>query len=366
MAIKNIGELGLDEITEDYLMAECEDMGAELGVDTHQGSVYMDACSGHIIRTAKFFNDLATVNEILSILTCTGDVLTEKMMERGMERNPPADTAATYYVEYVGAEPQVGDLMSCDDHFFTTQKLNDRWVIVSEETGTDMNTLVPGLPVIPDQDVDNLISATLKELAVPAVDMEEDDSARSRYIDKLSGPAENGNKVQIRSWCEEIQGVGRTRTVPLWNGDCTVLGIIISTEGTEPAESVVKLVQDTIDPGAQGFGEGKATFGCFFTAVAAKKQEISIKLDVTKKAESTYTSIQASVSNAVKAYLKELALNSTQDEIIIRYNNVGALISNISDIVDFDNLLVNGGKGNITCDIYHVPVIGEVEVNGNL
>lgn len=97
MAIKNIGELGLDEITEDYLMAECEDMGAELGVDTHQGSVYMDACSGHIIRTAKFFNDLATVNEILSILTCTGDVLTEKMMERGMERNPPADTAATYY-----------------------------------------------------------------------------------------------------------------------------------------------------------------------------------------------------------------------------------------------------------------------------
>ena len=129
---------------------------------------------------------------------------------------------------------------------------------------------------------------------------------------------------------------------------------------------MIKLVQDTIDPGAQGFGEGKATFGCFFTAVAAKKQEISIKLDVTKKAESTYNSIQTSVSNAVKAYLKELALNSTQDEIIIRYNNIGALISNISDIVDFDNLLVNGGKGNVTCDIYHVPVIGEVEVNGSL
>lgn len=366
MAIKNIGELGLDEITEDYLMAECEDMGAELGVDTNQGSIYRDASDGHIIRVAKFFNDLATVNEILSITTCTGDVLTEKMMERGMARNPPADTAATYYVEFVGAEPQVGDLMSCDDHFFTAQKLENRWVIVSEETGTDMNTLVPGLPVIPDQDVDNLISATLKEIAIPAVDMEEDDSARSRYIDKLSGPAENGNKVQIRSWCEEIQGVGRTRIVPLWNGDCTVLGIIISTEGTEPAESVVKLVQDTIDPGAQGFGEGKATFGCFFTAVAAKKQEISIKLDVTKKAESTYNSIQTSVSNAVKAYLKELALNSTQDEIIIRYNNIGALISNISDIVDFDNLLVNGGKGNVTCDIYHVPVIGEVEVNGSL
>ena len=86
MAIKNIGELGLDEITEDYLMAECEDMGAELGVDTNQGSIYRDASDGHIIRAAKFFNDLATVNEILSITTCTGDVLTEKMMERGMAR----------------------------------------------------------------------------------------------------------------------------------------------------------------------------------------------------------------------------------------------------------------------------------------
>ena len=119
-------------------------------------------------------------------------------------------------------------------------------------------------------------------------------------------------------------------------------------------------------PGAQGFGEGKATFGCFFTAIAAKKQEISVKLDVTKKAESTYNGIQTEVSNAVKAYLKELALNSTSDEIVIRYNNVSALISNISDIVDFDNLLVNGGKGNVTCDKYHVPVIGEVEVNGSL
>ena len=91
-----------------------------------------------------------------------------------------------------------------------------------------------------------------------------------------------------------------------------------------------------------------------------------LKLDVTKKAESTYNGIQTEVSNAVKAYLKELALNSTSDEIVIRYNNVSALISNISDIVDFDNLLVNGGKGNITCDNYHVPVIGEVEVNGSL
>ena len=89
-------------------------------------------------------------------------------------------------------------------------------------------------------------------------------------------------------------------------------------------------------------------------------------MDVIKKSESTYNAIQTKVSDAIKTYLKELTLNSRSDEIVIRYNNVSALISNISDIVDFDNLLVNGGKVNVACDKYHVPVIGEVEVNGNL
>lgn len=366
MAIRNIGDLGLDEITEEYLLAECEEMGAELNVDTSQGSIYRDASDGHIIRTAKFFNDLRQIVDIISINSCTGDVLDEKLTERGMERNPPADTAASYYVEFVGAEPAEGDVMSCDDHFFVAEKMNGRWVITSEETGTDMNTLVPGLPVIPEQDVDNLISATLLELAVPAVDMEEDDFARERFINKLSGPSENANKAQLQSWCEAIQGVGRARIISLWDGPCTALGIIISSDGGSPTDEVVASVQETIDPGAEGMGEGLATIGLHFTARAAQKVKINVVVDISKQAETSYPDIQQKVEDAVRGYLKELALHSYTEEIIVRYNSIGALIAAISEVVDYDNLLVNGSTENVVCDRYQVPAVGEVMANGNL
>ena len=366
MAIRNIQDLALDEITEEVLLDECIKMGEELGVDTNQGSIYRDASDGHIIRAAKFFFNLSQVYQIISINTCTGDVLDEKLKERGMARNPPADTSAIYYVEFVGAEPEVGDLMSCDDHFFTAGKLGERWVIRSEETGTSMNSLVPGLPVIPERDVDNLISATLQELAVPAVDMEDDDSARERFINMISGPSENGNKAQLRSWCEAIEGVGRAKIVPLWDGEGTALGIIISTDGTIPKEEVINLVQETLDPDAAGMGEGLVTIGCHFTAVAAEKVTINISVDIVKQAESTYSGIKDDITAAVTNYLKEIVLHSYLEEITVRYNSIGALISQISTIVDYDNLLVSGNVENIPCSIYQVPVIGEVEVNGNL
>jgi uncharacterized phage protein gp47/JayE len=318
------------------------------------------------LRTAKFFDDLNSVVDIISIHTCTGDILDEKLEERGMARNPPEDTSAVYYVQFVGAEPEEGDVMSCDDHFGTVEKIGTRWAFRTEETGTGMNNLVSGLPVIPERDVDNLISATLQELAVPAVDMEDDDSARERFINKISGPAENGNKAQIRAWCEGIEGVGRARIVSLWAGESTVLGIIISTEGTKPSEAVVKLVQDTIDPGAEGMGEGLATIGCHFTAQAAQEIKINVEVDISKKAESSISNIQDTLKTAVTNYLKELALHSYTDEIIVRYNSVGALIAAIDDVVDYDNLTVNGGTENITCTQYQVPVTGEVTANGDI
>lgn len=81
VSARNIEDLSLDDVTEDLLIEQFLDMGEELGVDTRQGSIYWDACMGSIIRTAMLFDDLAQIKEIISIQTCTGDVLDEKMME---------------------------------------------------------------------------------------------------------------------------------------------------------------------------------------------------------------------------------------------------------------------------------------------
>jgi len=366
MAIRNIEDLNLEEITEEYLLEECIDLADELGVDSRQGSIYRDASDGAILRTAKFFNDLNQVYEIISLNSCTGVVLDERLAERGMKRNPETATSASYYVTFVGAEPTVGDRVSCDDHFFTMSKVGTSWIMTSEETGTEMNNIVTGSSVVPEVDVDDLISATVTGIATAAVDEESDDSARQRLLDKISGPSENSNKSQMKSWCEEVAGVGRAKIIPMWNGANTVKGIIISSAGVVPTSTVVNNVQDYIDPDSEGMGEGMANIGCFFTAQAVEATTINVSVTVEKKAESSYPGIQTKLRETLVSYCKELALNSYNDTTTVRFNSISTLIGNISDIVDFDDLLLNGAKNNISIDVYHVPVVGEVTVSGNL
>ena len=66
-----------EEFTEDYFMNQAEEMGESLDVDTREGSVYMDAAMGHVIRTAKFYEDLRTMFKMLAADSCSGEVLDE-------------------------------------------------------------------------------------------------------------------------------------------------------------------------------------------------------------------------------------------------------------------------------------------------
>ena len=71
-----------EEYTEEYLMSQAREMGQTLGVDTRQGSVYMDACTGHVMRVAKFYEDLRMAFSMFSDESCVGTVLDQKRTQR--------------------------------------------------------------------------------------------------------------------------------------------------------------------------------------------------------------------------------------------------------------------------------------------
>lgn len=364
--VRNIDDLDLEDITEDFLIEHFLDMGDELEVDTRQGSIYWDACMGSIIRTSMFINQLSQVDEIISLQTCTGDVLDEKLRERGLSRNPAEATPATYYVTFVGEVPEMDSVMTCEDYFFTLQEYGDKYVIVSDDLGSEMNNLAPGTEVIPEVDVDGLISATLGELVIPAIDIEDDDSARERLIDRISGPDENGNKSQMKTWCESVEGVGSARIISLWNGPNTVLGVIVAKSGGVPTNSVVEAVQKYIDPGADGMGEGVANIGQIFTAVAVEAVKVDISVSVLKKNEATYSGIQEDFRGLLEKYFTEMALGDYADGMAIRYVRIGALLEGLEDVIDYDDLKLNGASENVTFSILQIPVLGEVTVDGNI
>ena len=82
---------------------------------------------------------------------------------------------------------------------------------------------------------------------------EDDESFRTRVQEKIAGPAENGNKQHYKTWCESIDGVGRARIFPLWNGPNTVKGTLIDPEGQPCSPSKVTEVQNYIDPATKGY-----------------------------------------------------------------------------------------------------------------
>lgn len=361
--IRNFEELNLEDISEEFLLQQAEELGEELGVDTREGSIYMDAAAGHIIRTAKFFSDMRQIESIISLSTCTGDVLTEKMAERGLKRNPPAPTAAIYAVTFVGTQPETGDRMIAGEYYFQVQLYGDEneLVLVSEETGTELNTLAPGTVVIPEWDIDGLESATLGELLVPAQNEESDDDARQRLIEKIAGPAENGNIHQYKSWCEEVDGVGSARIIPLWNGPNTVKAILIGVNGKPAAESVVKAVQDYIDPGGNGMGQGVASIGACFVAVPAIAVIINISVSIQKASSATIEEIKEQIVKLITEYFRKNALDSS--DFVVRYNWIGSQLVGIDGIVDYDRLLLNESNSNVEIGRDSVAVLGEVTVN---
>lgn len=364
--IRNFEDLNLEDIDEEFLRQQAEELGEELGVDTREGSIYMDAAAGHIIRTSKFFNDMRQIESIISLSTCTGDVLTEKMAERGLERNPPAPTSAIYAVTFVGTQPEVGDRMMVGEYFFQVQEYGDEneLVLVSEETGTELNTLAPGTAVISEWDIDGLESATLGSVLVPAQDEESDDDARQRLIDKIAGPAENGNIHQYKSWCEEVEGVGSARIIPLWDGPNTVKAILIGTGGKPAAEKVVKAVQDYIDPDGSGMGQGVASIGAHFTATAATAVPISISVSVQKASAASIEDIKDQIEELITDYFRKNALESS--DFTVRYNWIGSQLVSIESIIDYDQLLINGGTKNIQIGTDSVAVLGEVTVDEDI
>lgn len=350
-----------DEFTEEYFMDQAKSMGQKLGVDTRQGSVYMDAATGHCFRAAKFYNDLRMSFEMMFIDTCTDEILEEKAKERGIIRKQA--TAAYYNVSFEGVEAaeMVGNRFMVSGYYFTLENCFNDYFLKSEVQGTNANALLPGQPIIPVKNTLNLVSSTLGKLYLPGNKKENDESLRNRIRECIAEASENGNKQQYKTWAESFDGIGRAVVYPLANGPNTVKAVLISSDGLAPESELINRIQNYVDPESEGLGEGVAPIGCKFTAVAATETSISISVLVELEQESTVDSAKMEINDAIIEHFKELAL-SNSEKITVKYTKIIGIIANLSCIKDFSNLLLNGKSVNIEIE-ENIPVIGEVSIS---
>lgn len=370
-----------ETFTEQYFREQAKALGDELGVDTRDGSIYMDMAAGHCLRAAFFFQNLEEMFNMFALDTCYADVLDDKAAEWGLTRHPAS--AAVFNATFVGTRPSAGDRFFADDtdyYFITTEDEEDGTLrLICETDGTAPNTLSAGTTITPVDDIEGLEEAYLGEIYQTGSDEETDDALRTRLREKIAGPAENGNRQHYKTWCEEIDGVGRAKIIPLFAGENTVRAVLYSPEGTPCSPEVVAAVQEHIDPITQGYefeddqghtwvcgdgwGNGVANLGAHFLATAAGTHYIDVSFAVALKDGYTLSECKTDAEVAIAGYLQELALETGEDsDIVVRISQIGSLITDLPEVLDYQDLELNGASGNVTVAVSDVPVLREVEV----
>lgn len=353
-----------EQFTEDYFMEQAREMGDALGVDTREGSVYMDAASGHCIRTAKFYEDLRSVFNMLFADTCTGDVLDEWAAQKQVYRK--AATSSYYEPVFDGVAPAdlVGDRFMAGGYYFVVVQDGEKFYLQSELTGTMTNYLLKGERLIPVRNTMGLKSATLGDMYAAGTDMESDESLRKRWREALSEPSENWNRQQYKTICESYDGVGRAIITPIAYGPCTVKALIISSEGTAPPDSLIDKIQEGMDPGSEGVGQGEVPLGCKFYAVAAGQEAINICFDVAIASGYSLESTKETVCQEIIRYMREIALDTPDEEdMVVQYIKVIGILANTAGIKDLANLTLNGLAENVSIGADNVPVLGDLTMN---
>ena len=338
---------------------------APAGVDTRQGSIYFDAVAACALKLANFYVDAGCVLDLVFVGTASGKYLDAKGQEYGLTRNP--STPARYHYIYEGTRPLAGARFFTDGLYFTLEEADGALYLAAEAAGEEGNGVIEGTPAVPVNTIVGLSVSEFGPLFEPGTDEEDDEGYRTRIREKLGGPAQNGNKQHYKTWCEEVAGVGRARILPLWNGVNTVKGVLLDTDGLPASSAVVARVQEHVDPGGTGLGEGTANIGAYFTAIAAQAVPLTVSWSVTLASGYTLEQAKAAATAAITVYLKSLVLDTPGDEaMVVRISSVGALLYAQEAILDYANLTINGGASNIEIGKEQVAVLEEVDIVGTV
>lgn len=333
-------------------------------LDKSQNSFIHDAMAGTALELASFYMGLDFVKDKLDINNLEGKELEDYVYQRTGLRRKLA-TYATTLVEIAGEEGTIvneGMLVSTGDVDYevveesildSTGKATVK--VEAMEAGSIGNAPSGAINEFPVA-INGLVSVANPSPITNGYDEENDETYLERYYGRIRTPATSGNKYHYQIWAKEVTGVGDARVTPLWNGDNTVKVIIINSNKEVADVGLVESVQEHIDPGIRGLGEGVAPIGAFCTVVSADSKAIDINANIAIDSKNNLEDVILMVKSNIKEYFKEVAFK----ESIISYAKIGSIVLSTESVIDYSDLLVNNGTSNIPILDDEIATLGEV------
>lgn len=200
---------------------------------------------------------------------------------------------------------------------------------------------------------------------VPARDPETDEEALTRYLFKVSNEDTGGNKNDYIRWVTERADVGAAKVIPRWLGNNTIKIVIVGTDFKPATVAVVNAVQNYLDPGASGLGDGRAPMGAAITVVPASTVTVNVNAYIVLKTGFTREQVAESFTNSLTAYLRGLVFETdpeTGTSYPVAYNQIGALLITTPGVMNYSGLTLNYNTVDVKLQDTDAPVIGGVNI----
>lgn len=284
----------------------------------------------------------------------------------GLTRNSAVKAKAVIQIVSGGGRIVAGDLFETVDgiQFESTETKTvaqgDTFNVQAVVAGSIGNVAANTITQIPVT-INGIGSVTNPDSAEGGYAEETDSEFRTRYYEKLQIPATCGNKYHYLAWAKAVDGVGNARVFPCWNGRNTVKVVIIGNDNKPASDSLVEAVQEYIDPGKTGYGEGQAPVGAVCTVKAADTASISISVSLSVSSSEDLATVKENVTSAIESYISSQAFAASDSATdYISYARIGSAIIGTTGVLDYSDLKVNEGTSNIVIPKESVAVLGGV------
>lgn len=371
--------------------------------DKREGAVIFDTHSPTAIELELLYVELNTILAEAYGDSASREYLVKRCKERGI--TPYEATYAVLKGEFTptnidvtGQRFNIGSI-----NFVVLEKIADGEYQVQCETAGIVGNQQLGT-MIPIEYIEGLETAELTEILIPGEDEEDTEDLRTRYFDSFNEKAFGGNARDYLEKTNAIPGVGSTKVTRVWNNDLnpnemipsesvkswyesikttlsgepaewldtvfnaaaekklttggTILLTILNSDFDVASDTLIKTVQQTIDPDEYaGEGYGLAPIGHIVKVKSAEKIEVTVKTNITFDVGYGWSNLQSSIDEAISNYLFELRKSWADNPyLVVRISQIETRLLNIKGIVDIANTKLNGASENLTLGKYEVPM----------
>lgn len=334
------------------------------GIGTGEGTLVNFALAPAAAALEEVYHDLAVTELNSSALTCDR----EHLIMFGNENNIPVKTAtraiwiAEFNVDFeIGERFESGDLT-----YISTGKIEEKKYFLECETEGTAGNIKQEDELLPIEFIEGYEKGELKQLAEPAVDDEETEAYRSRYLaERKQKYTTGGNREDYKKNIKALPGVGGVKQERVTKEYKRIKTYILSELWGKPDDDVIEAVQQAIDPkDSQGDGEGKAPFWHVVDIYPVNTLEIHVSGKFELLGGTTFETVRQDIETAIENYFTEL--NKTwedtgKDGLIVRILKMAEAMTAVEGVVDIRDLSLNGIADNIVLDKYTIPVKGEIE-----